>query len=82
MLEVNVVEDGKRDSVYAGQIRYNDRMTVLITHSTDGMGYDAIILEEVDGIIRAFDWNSKDACWKTIVDIYPYVAKGKLEIIK
>lgn len=80
MMEIVIKGEDKRDSkVYAGQVRYNEKgMFVLITYN--GNCFDAIVLYDKDSSIRPFDWNSKNQTSDAIKEVYPYIAKAKIEI--
>lgn len=84
MLEINV-NDKAKNEVKAGQIRYNNSgMIVLIIHSVSNYvgEFDAIVLsnqkEELLG--NEFKWNSKNQNADTIKEVYPYIAKARLDI--
>lgn len=82
MLEVNVTTNENKDVVKAGQIRYNnDGMFVLITYGGSHGRFDAVVLTGAE-YVADFDTNTKGVKEDAIRRIYPFVAEGKLEIIK
>ena len=78
MLEVNIVSKTKEeDKIIVGQIRYNDGGVTVLIVGGDSL-YDAVAL---DGSGK-FLYNCKNMYGYEMIELFPHIATGKLEITK
>lgn len=81
MLKVNISKRQKEDAEL-GQVRYNERMVVLIVKASNGHKdqYDAIVLRMLNDAGGSFYRNSIGQEAGMIEQVYPHVAKAELNV--